>query len=490
MTKIVVIGAGLAAARLAERLRQRETSRELKITVVGAERHLPYNRVLLSAALTDPRRLGELVFRSARWYRDAAIDVVRATRAVRIDRRAHAVVGSDGRSYPYDKLVLATGANPVLPPIHDIVTPQGKLRSAVTMFRSYDDCRRLLAHATHARRAVVAGGGLLGLEAARGLVSRGLEVDVVHSGPHLLHDRLDSEGGDVLRRHVEAQGIAVHTGLHVSAARPQSGQLRAVKLSDGYLLDCDVVVIACGSRPAVRLAVAAGLGTAGGIVVDDQLRTDDETIHAIGDCAQHRGIEGNQAWTAWAQADVLADVLLGADARYVAGQRVVRLRAAGIDVAAVGEPVATECDDQHGTDVVRLRNPARGSYKRLAFRDNRLVGGVLVGDTDGAAALAAALARPWLPASPAALLLGTAAAAARRESGDASAFPDDTPVFACNGVTAGQLRAATAHAGARDASGALGVVVNETRATTGCGGCAAAVSSIVTAAAAHLAATG
>ena len=487
MTNVVVVGAVMAAARLVERLRGRDADRAIQITVVGAERQLPYNRMLLSAALTDPRRLNELTFHPSRWYRNAGIDLIAATRVVTIDRGSQRITCADGRTFPYDKLVLATGASAVLPPIRGIITSNRTLHPAIGTLRSYDDCRRLLAGIKHGRRAVVVGGGLLGLEAARGLLSCGLDVDIVHAGTHLMHDQLDDEGGDVLRRHVESLGIGVHTGLHVKTAKTQGHELLAVRLSDGYQLACDIAVIACGSRPAARLASAAGLSTHRGVVVDDHLRSvDDSAIHAIGDCAEHDGVAGSHASTAWAQADVLADVLLDIDARYAADPRVVRLRAAGLDVAAVGDSVTAE---EPSTHVVRLHNPARGSYKRLAFRDARLVGGVFVGDTDGAAALAAALDRPWLPASTDAMLLGTAAAAARHERIDGAVLPDETTVCACNGVTAARLRTAATRLrvnGACDTATALDSVLHETRAGTGCGGCRPAVSAIVEAATASL----
>lgn len=488
MTKVVVVGAGMAAARLAETLHDRDVDATIRLTIIGAERQLPYNRVLLSAALTDARRLDELRFRSSTWYRKSEIELVRSTRVVAIDRVNHRVVCADGRAFGYDKLVLATGASAVLPPIRGIIGSNGKLHPAVGTFRTYDDCRRLLARVKHARRAVVVGGGLLGIEAARGLVARGLEVDIVHAGAHLMHDQLDADAGAVLRQQVELLGIGVHTGLHAQTAYTHGHELKGMRLSDRYQLDCDLAVLACGSRPAARLATAAGLSTRRGVVVDDRLRSvDDDAIHAIGDCAEHNRLEGGQAATAWAQADALALGLLDGDARYIPAQRVIRLRAAGLDVAAVGDSAARGRPNTH---VVRLHNPARASYKSLAFRENRLVGGVFVGDTDGAAALAAALDRPWLPANAATMLLGTAAAAARDEAfSDATisgaTVSDDTIVCACSGVTARTLRAAAdlVHAdGLPESASALDLVVRQTRAGAGCGGCRPAVSAIVEAA--------
>ena len=480
---VVIAGAGMAAVRLVEQILAHDVDRRLRVTVIGAERQPPYNRVLLSAALTDPRRLDELVLHERQWYRRQAVELTTATRVVTIDRAARTLHCDDGQARRYDRLVLATGANPTLPPIRGIVTAKGKLHPSVTSFRSYDDCRRLLAAAAHARRVVVVGGGVLGLEAARGLASRGLGIDVVHAGPHLLHDHLDADAGELLRRQVEGLGIRVRTGLHVSAVDADGHRLRAARLSDGSRIGCDLAVLACGSRPATRLAVAAGLTTGPGVVVDDQLRSvDDDLVYAIGDCATRRDAEPEtgQAWAAWAQADVLARVLLGADARYRGERRAVRLRAAGLEVAAIGEPMGSASAD---TEVVRVHNPARGSYKRLAFRHNRLVGGVLVGDASGAATLAAALDRPWLHASPAALLLGAATASARQP--DSAALADETTICACNGVDTARVRAAARHhAGAgennhADTDRIVAAVVDETRATTGCGGCGPLVRSIV-----------
>lgn len=485
---IVVVGAGMAAARFVERFRRFEPDGRVRLTVVGAERQAPYNRVLLSGALCDPRRLDDIALHRPGWYRRAGIDLLRGTRVVDVDRVEHELWLAGGRRISYDAVVFATGATPRLPPVRGIVTAAGRLHPAVTTFHSLDDCRRLLAAARHSKRAVVIGGGLLGVEAARGLASHGLEVDVVHGGPHLLHDYVDAGGASVLQAHVEQLGIGVHTGLHVSSLDAVQGRLRSVRLADGYRLAADLAVVACGARPAARLAASAGITTAPGIVVDDQLRSiDDADVFAIGDCATHAGETGSQAWTAWAQADVLAQLLAGRTARYEPGPRVVRLRAAGLDVAVIGRIA----DAGGESDVVRLHNPARRSYKRLVCRDGRLVGGILVGDTGGAAVLSSALERPWLPAHQSALFLGDSTAAAASSAAiDPAALPDTATVCECNGVRAGSIREAAGLC-AREARGqAIGVVeavIKATRATTGCGGCVSLVTTLVGAASAAVA---
>jgi assimilatory nitrate reductase electron transfer subunit len=477
---IVVVGAGMAAARFVERFRMFEPDRRVRLTVVGAERQAPYNRVLLSAALSDARRLDDVALHRPGWYRHAGVDLLRGARVVDVDQVTHDVRLADGRRISYDALVFATGATPRLPPVRGVVTPAGRLHPAVTTFHTVDDCRRLLAAARHGRRAVVIGGGLLGIEAARGLASHGLEVDIVHGGPHLLHDYIDDGGAAVLQAHVERLGIGVHTGVRVSSLDTGQDRLRSVRLSDGYHLAADLAVIACGARPAARLAASAGITTAPGIVVDDQLRSiDDAEVFAIGDCATHAGESGSQAWTAWAQADVLAQVLTGRTARYEPGPRVVRLRAAGIDIAVIGRTA----DAAGASDLVRLRNPARQSYKRLVCRDGQLVGGILVKDTDGAAALSSALERPWLPAHQNALFLGASTAAVASSAATSpEEFPDTATVCECNGVRAGSIRRAVGlcalEADGR-ANGLLRSVINATRATTGCGGCASLVAALV-----------
>ncbi|MFZ4301123.1 NAD(P)/FAD-dependent oxidoreductase [Streptomyces cinereoruber] len=394
-TRIVVVGGGTAGARLARRL---------PVTLLGEEPHAPYNRVLLADVLAgryapevialpgtrEPARLG--------------------TRAVRIDRAARTVECADGSRVGYDRLVLATGSNPVLPPLRGL--RGAALPAGVHPFRTLDDCLALRAAVRPGARAVVVGGGLLGVSAARALAELGADVVLAQQGERLMERQLDAHASALLREHVESLGVEVHTECRVGGLRQRDGAVTAVELADGFVLDAQVVVLACGVRPRVALAREAGLDVATGIVVDDELRTSDPYVHAVGDCAEHAGRVYGLAGPALEQADALAEVLAretGAGASdaptpvpaapYTGTRALTRLTLTGprpLDLAAFGEVTA-----RPGDDTVQLTDPTRGAYRKVVVRGDRLVGGVLLGDL----AAVGALARAWegdeaLPEAP------------------------------------------------------------------------------------------
>ncbi|MET9434301.1 FAD-dependent oxidoreductase [Streptomyces sp. NPDC006551] len=296
-TRIVVVGGGTAGARLAQRL---------PVTLLGEEPHAPYNRVLLADVLAG-RYEPEVIALPA-----PQEPVRRGVRAVRIDRAARIVECEDGTSVGYDRLVLATGSNPVLPPLRGL--RGSRLPSGVHPFRTLDDCLELRALVRPGVRAVVIGGGLLGVSAARALAALGAEVVLTQQGERLMERQLDEQASALLRAHVESLGVEVHTECRVSGLRQEGGAVTAVELADGFVLDAQVVVLACGVRPRIGLARDAGLEVRTGIVVDDELRTSDPFIHAIGDCAEHDGRVYGLAGPALEQADALAGVLLTATA--------------------------------------------------------------------------------------------------------------------------------------------------------------------------------
>jgi assimilatory nitrate reductase electron transfer subunit len=299
----------------------------------------------------------------------------------------------------YDRLVLATGSNPVLPPLRGIADglPEG-----VHPFRTLDDCLALSEAVRPGISAVVVGGGLLGVSAARALAERGARVVLTQQGEHLMERQLDVSASKLLRAHLEAMGVEIHTECRVRGLRGTS-----VELADGYVLDSELVVLACGVRPRAGLARDAGLEVRHGIVVDDELRTSDPYIHAIGDCAEHAGVVHGLAGPALEQADVLASVLTGTAARYTGTRALTRLTLSGpgpLDLAAFGDPTP-----HPGDDVVELTDATRGAYRKVVVRGDRLVGGVLLGDLR----TVGELARTWegdepLPSTPLFHLLGGA----------------------------------------------------------------------------------
>ncbi|CAL9413445.1 NAD(P)/FAD-dependent oxidoreductase [Streptomyces sp. enrichment culture] len=369
-SRIVVVGGGTAGARLAERL---------PVTLLGEEPHAPYNRVLLADVLAG--RYGPEVIALPAPKGEAARRGVRVTG---IDRAAREVRCADGTRVAYDRLVLATGSNPVLPPLRGL-TGGGRLPAGVHAFRTLDDCLALDARLAPGVRAVVIGGGLLGVSAARALAARGAEVVLAQQGEHLMERQLDADASGLLRRHLEGLGVEVHTECRVRGLKAASGAVTAVELADGFVLDADLVVVACGVRPRVGLAAEAGLDVRRGIVVDDRLRTSDPYIHAVGDCAEHDGRLYGLAGAALEQADVLADVLTGGDAAYRGTRALTRLSLDALELAAFGEPVP-----RAGDDTVRLTDATCGAYRKVVVRGGRLVGGVLLGDLGAVGTLARA----------------------------------------------------------------------------------------------------
>lgn len=466
MRRVVVVGNGMAGSRVVDELLRRDPS--LDVVVLGAERRPAYNRILLSDVLAKKRRARDI---------ELAVDVraVRrlGTEVVAVDRGARTVTTSDGSAWAYDALVLATGSTAVVPPVHGIAGPSGRLLEGVHLFRTVEDCDAIAAEAGRARRAVVVGGGLLGLEAARGLLRHGLHVEVVHGMPHLMDVQLDAVGGAVLRRSVEALGIGVHLGSFASAVTG-GRRVTGVGLADGRHVDGDLVVLACGVRPQVELARTAGLHVERGIVVDDALRTSDPAVFAVGECAQHDGQVYGLVAPAWEQAAVLADVLTGGDARYRGSRTVTRLKAMDLDVVAMGEtaPSLEDCGD--GLEVLQWADPVRSVYKKLVVRGGVVVGAVLLGDTATSGVVTQAFDRRTpLPADRLHLLFAGAGGGAPA-AGSPESYGDGDVVCSCNAVSAGTLRGC-AERGLRT----VPEVAAETRATTGCGTCTSAVKALL-----------
>ncbi|KEG42288.1 NAD(P)/FAD-dependent oxidoreductase [Streptomyces griseorubens] len=382
--RVVVIGSGLAGVRLARRLGELGTP----VTLIGEEEHPPYNRVLLAEVLAGRYRPEVIAL-------PAPAELVRA-RVTGIDRDRRTVVCADGTEIAYGRLVLATGSNPVLPPLRGLFTEDHELPRGVHAFRTLDDCLGLSAEVRPGVRAVVIGGGLLGVSAARALAVRGAQVVLAQQSERLMERQLDPAASALVLRHLTGLGVEVHTECRVRDVRCVGGAVRSVEMADGYALDAGLVVLACGVHPRVSLAQAAGLDVAKGVVVDDELRTSDPYVHAIGDCVQHAGTVYGLATPALEQADALAALLAGdTTSRYTGTRSLTRLTLTGpdspFDLAAFGETEVLP-----GDDVVQLADATRGTYRKVVVRDDRLVGGVLVGELG----TVGALARAWEGAEP------------------------------------------------------------------------------------------
>ena len=445
--RLVVVGGGMAAVRLVEELVAR--SYDGAVTVLSDEVHPAYNRVLLSAVLEGVHGVDAITLRSPEWFAARGVDLRLGARVLELDRDVGEVMLVDGSRIAFDRLVLATGSIPTLPPIRGLVRRDGTLHPRVHAFRSLADCQRLdeeVSRLAPGARAAVVGGGLLGLQVARALSVRGLAVEVAEGAGHLLASQLGEAGGRVLARDLARLGTEVYAGAR--AVRLTDDGL---KLDNGFVLSADLVVLCAGGRPSTALARRAGLMVGRGVVVDARLRSvTDERIHAIGDCASHRGRVTGFVSTAWEQAGVLADVLCGRPAAYDGSRSVVRLRATGLDVAVLGDP------ERAAGEVVEMTNPINGSHRRLVVRDGVIAAAALVGDLSRVGLITQLYDRAVVlgPDEPAQLLLGDTARV------DA-ALPDAAEVCACAGVSAGAIRGFASLPACREA----------TRATTGCGGC-------------------
>ncbi|MEV5897634.1 FAD-dependent oxidoreductase [Nonomuraea fuscirosea] len=452
--RLVVVGNGMAGSRLISEVRARDP--HMKITVFGAETCRPYNRILLSNVLAGSSRPEQVRLVDPAWYDAHDVEAAFGSAVACIDRETRHVVTEDGRREPYDLLVLATGSDAIVPPIPGV--------ERAIPFRTLEDCERIMAAAEHARGAVVVGGGLLGIEAARGLAGRGLPVTLLHLAGHLMERQLDSEAGVVLGETLAGLGVGIRTG--VSASRVEEG---GVRLDDGELVEADLVVLACGVRPVTKQAADAGLEVRRGVVVDDEMRTDDPSIFAIGECAEHDGTVYGLVAPAWEQAVVAAEVITGGKARYRGSRLVTRLKAKSVELAAMGE---THLGEEHA-EVVRFSHRARGTYRKLVIRDGRLVGAILLGESDAVGTLTQLFDRGGpVPGDRAGLLFPGLSSAPVTDS--PTLMPDAATICRCNNVTKGQIRACW-EAGARDVAG----VAAATRATTGCGTCRDAVEGIV-----------
>jgi nitrite reductase (NADH) large subunit len=374
--RLLIVGNGMASVRLCEELAACAPGRHA-VTVVGAEPRAGYNRVLLSSLLAGEVGEGETTLRDAGWYAAKGIRLVTGRRVTRIDTADGEAFLADGSALPFDRLVLATGSEPVRLPLPGTDLP------GVMTFRDFGDVERMRATAGPGTRAIVIGGGLLGLEAAWGLSRLGARVTVVHIMDRLMERQLDARAALVLRRLLERKGVSFALSAE-SAAIEGTETVTGLRLRDGRLLPADLVVMAAGIRPVTALASAAGIACNRGIVVDDQMTAGLPHVHALGECAEHRGIVYGLVEPAYRQAEVLARRLAGEEARYEGTMLATNLKVSGVGVFSAGEVEAAP-----GDRVAVIEDRACGIYRKAVMRpDGRgglaLAGAILVGDTGDA----------------------------------------------------------------------------------------------------------
>ncbi|MEN3280103.1 MAG: nitrite reductase large subunit [Solirubrobacteraceae bacterium] len=441
---VVVVGGGIAGQAVCEALREHDA--DTPITLVCAEPRLPYDRVRLSEILVSGASTETLALRPPEWFEDQRVGVLvgRRVAAVRPDERF--VVLEDGAVLPYRALVLATGSNPLMPPIPGIDLPH------VHPFRGPEDCEAIREAATRGKQAAVIGGGLLGLEAARGIASQGCPVTVVHLMDRLMERQLDHGSATLLRAALE---MDVELERHTTEITP-----RALRFEGGDELAADLVVVSIGIAPETTLARAAGAEVRRGVVVDDRLRTSVPGVLAVGECAEHRGIVHGLVAPILEQARVAAATVLERDGAYEGSIPSAKLKVAGIDLVAIG---AADGDSQ-----VVTADAAGGVYRKLVVSGGAAAGAILLGDIRGAEALMSLVRRGEPIDDPLEVL------AASAQAGPAE-MADDVQVCNCNGVCKGDIAAAVSGAGARTPREVMAM----TRAGTGCGSCKALVVEIV-----------
>jgi len=466
--RLVLIGNGMAGMRTMEELVA--IAPDLyDITVFGNEPHGNYNRILLSPVLAGEKRIDEIMLNDDDWYVQHGVTLYKGRNVVAIDRRNRQVIAQDGTVAPYDRLLLATGSVPFMLPI-----PGAELEGVVT-FREIRDVDRMLECAARNRRAVVIGGGLLGLEAATGLQKRGMDVTLVHLTDSLMDRQLDAPAAALLKQELGLRGLRFKMPARTERIAG-NGRVHAVKFADGSELETDLVVMAVGIRPNKRLAEEAGLHCEQGVVVNDTMQTFDPRIYALGECVQHRGTSYGLVAPLFEQAKVCANHLakLGY-ARYNGSTISAKLKVSGIDLFSAGDFVGGE-----GCEQMVFQDPSRGVYKKLVLRDNRIEGAVLYGDTVDSAWYFQ-LMRDGSDVSDLRdhLLFGQThlGDSGRGAENRAALMPDEAEVCGCNGVCKGDIVKAIGSKGLF----AVEDVRAHTKASASCGSCTGLVEQLLAA---------
>jgi len=481
--KLVVIGNGMAGARVVEEILKRARDR-FEIVMFGAEPYGNYNRILLSNVLNGSQEASEIFMNPLAWYAENGIQLHAGVKATLIDRTRKVVIGTrlkkEALAYatdaaaapeaapieePYDHVIIATGSRPFVPPMEGFGGP------GTFLFRTIDDCDQIASYAKTCKEAAVIGGGLLGLEAARGLMTHGVEVTVLEAAPQLMIAQLDAEAGQMLRDTIEKMGIQVMCEKITTKIVRDNGRIKRLDFKDGSTLDTDMVVVSAGIRPITEIASASGLTVNKGIVCDDQMRTSDRNIFAVGECVEHRGKLYGLVDPIWEQAKVLADTITGFNpkAEYLGSKLGTKLKVMGVELASMGETKPSLPDDE----VVVYREPSRGVYKKLIIRENVIAGAQLLGETDTAGVLMQMfMASAAVSSRRADLLFGTSSGAPVLSVFD---LPDHAQICNCNGVSKGAIKEAILIGKCRSVAKIMGC----TKAGAGCGSCKSLVVQLI-----------
>ena len=464
--RLVVIGNGMAGCRAVEEIIARDPTR-YSVTIFGAEPYVNYNRIMLSPVLAGEKSFDEIVINSAEWYAENGIELLSGDPVVSIDRVEKTVTARSGCTVGYDRLLIATGSDPFIIPV------PGKDLPGVISFRDMKDVDTMLAAADAGGEAVVIGGGLLGLEAAHGLTLRGMKVTVIHLMPTLMERQLDEAAGWLLKTELERRGQTILTGADTAEIYGQ-GKVEGVRLKDGHEIPASLVVMAVGIRPSTALAREAGLAVGRGVQVDDHMVTSDPAILAVGECVEHDGNVYGLVAPLWEMCRALADGLVAEPSGYRGSVTSTKLKVSGIDVFSAGDFSGGD-----GAEDIVMRDAARGVYKRVVVKDDRIVGAVLYGDTaDGNWYFDLLKKQEDISDLRDLLIFGQAFAQGGGQADPkaaVAALSDDAEICGCNGVSKGQV---VASIGAGACS--LDAVRATCKASASCGSCTGLVESLLT----------
>ncbi len=463
--RLILIGNGMAGVRTLEELLKLDKDR-FAITVFGAEPHPNYNRIMLSPVLASEKTIDDIVLNDRAWYAENGITLNCGDPVVQIDRVKCTVTTAHGETLGYDRLLLATGSSPFIIPV------PGHDKQGVIGFRDIADVNTMLAAARRFKKAVVIGGGLLGLEAANGLMKNGMEVSVVHLLDTLMERQLDPPAAALLKASLEARGMRFMMKAQTSELLGDE-RVTGVRFADGTVIDADLVVMAVGIRPNIMLAQAAGIHCERGIVVNDTLQTYDPKVYAVGECVQHRGMCYGLVAPLFDQAKVCANHLaqLGI-ARYEGSVTSTKLKVTGIDLFSAGD-----FNEGEGDETLVLQDPSQGIYKKLVIRDDKIKGAVMYGDTmDGTWYFQLLREGTDISAFRSTILFG------QHDLGDAGhgdskvlSLPDTAEVCGCNGVCKGEITDAIVKRGLFT----LADVRAHTKASSSCGSCTGLVEALL-----------
>lgn len=452
--KLVLVGNGMAGVNVIEHLLKLAPG-SYEITIFGSEPHPNYNRILLSYVLAGDSSVEDIVIHPWDWYKANGITLYTGHTVTAIDTQTRTVTSDQGVTVAYDKLILATGSNPFMLPL------PGADKEGVMAYRTIRDCEMMIDAARKYKKAVVIGGGLLGLEAARGFLNLGMKVDVVHIGDTLMERQLDRTAAKLLQEALEAQGMNFLLEKQ-SAEILGDRRVAGLKFKDGSVAEADLVVMAVGIRPNVELAKSIGLEVNPGIVVNDYMQTSLPDIYAVGECAMHRGVVYGLVAPLYEQGAVLAKHLAGVETIPYEGSVVyTKLKVSGVDVFSGGQFLESE-----GCKTIRVHDDYSGIYKKVVIQDNKIIGAVLFGDTsDGTRLMQMIRDSSDIGGMEKAAILRDSASS--REGSAVAAMIDNTIVCGCNGVSKGAICSAIREQGLTSVE----EVKNCTGASRSCGGC-------------------